>query len=144
MSKAETGNVVEVHYVGTFDDGTEFDSSHSRGETISFKIGAGQMIAGFDDAVIGMEVGDVKDVSISPENAYGEHVSDHVKTYPRSVFPPEVQLSEGVSVAGQNEMGQQMIAKVVKLEGNDVVLDFNHPMAGKNLNFNIEMVNITS
>ena len=143
MSTVKEGNTVEVHYVGTFDDGTEFDSSRSRGETITFQVGAGQMISGFDAAVLGMEVGEQKDISLAPEDAYGPHNPDYIKTYPKSVFPQEVQLTEGVSVAGQNELGQQMIAKVLKVEGDQVSLDFNHPMAGKNLNFSIEMVNIS-
>ena len=143
MSTVENGNNVQVHYVGTFDDGTEFDSSRSRGEPISFKVGAGQMIAGFEAAVIGMQEGDTKDISLSPDQAYGDHKQDHVKTYPVDVFPDEVQLSEGVTVAGQNELGQQMIAKVLSVSDDTVLLDFNHPMAGKNLNFNIEVVSVS-
>ena len=143
MSTVENGNNVQVHYVGTFDDGTEFDSSRSRGEPISFKVGAGQMIAGFEAAVIGMQEGDIKDISLSPDQAYGDHKQDHVKTYPVDVFPDEVQLSEGVTVAGQNELGQQMIAKVLSVSDDTVLLDFNHPMAGKNLNFNIEVVSVS-
>ena len=143
MNIVQEGNTVEVHYVGTFEDGTEFDSSHSRGETISFEVGSGQMIAGFDSAVIGMSVGDVKDITLSPEDAYGPSNPEFVKTYPMTAFPDEVQLSEGVSIAGQNELGQQMIAKVLKVNDDSVLLDFNHPMAGKVLNFNIEVVNIS-
>lgn len=143
MKTVQEGNTVEVHYVGTFEDGTEFDSSHSRGETISFQVGSGQMISGFDSAVVGMSVGDTKDITLTPEDAYGPSNPEFVKTYPREAFPSEVQLSEGVSIAGQNELGQQMIAKILKVEDDTVLLDFNHPMAGKTLNFNIEMVNIS-
>ena len=143
MSVVEKGNKVEVHYVGTFDDGTEFDSSRSRGEAISFEVGAGQMIAGFDSAVVGMSVGETKDIALAPSDAYGDWNPEYVKVYPQEAFPTEVELKEGATVAGQNELGQQMIAKIVTLSENDVTLDFNHPMAGKNLNFNIEIVNVT-
>ena len=140
MSTVKKGSNVQVHYVGTFEDGTEFDSSVSRGEPISFEVGSGQMIAGFDNAVVGMSVGESKDISLEPEEAYGEHREEYVKTYQRNVFPAEVQLSEGITVAGQNELGQQMIAKVLSVDESEVKLDFNHPMAGKTLNFNIEVV----
>ena len=143
MSTVKNGNNVQVHYVGTFDDGTEFDSSHSRGEPISFQVGSGQMIAGFDAAVVGMTEGETKDITLTPSEAYGEHKEDYIKVYPRDVFPNEVQLSEGVTVAGQNELGQQMIAKVLSVSDDTVLLDFNHPMAGKNLNFSIEVVGIS-
>lgn len=143
MSTVSNGNSVQVHYVGTFDDGTEFDSSHSRGEPISFEVGSGQMIAGFDNAVLGMSVGETKDITLAPAEAYGEHNEDYIKTYPRNVFPNEVQLTEGVTVAGQNELGQQMIAKVLTVNDDTVLLDFNHPMAGKTLNFSIEVVAIS-
>ena len=143
MSTVSNGNNVQVHYVGTFDDGTEFDSSHSRGEPISFEVGSGQMIAGFDNAVLGMTVGETKDITLTPAEAYGEHNEGYIKTYPRDVFPNEVQLTEGVTVAGQNELGQQMIAKVLTVNDDTVLLDFNHPMAGKTLNFSIEVVAIS-
>ena len=142
MSLVEKGSKVEVHYVGTFDDGTEFDSSRSRGETISFEVGAGQMISGFENAVVGMSTGDSKEITLVPSEAYGEHNPEYVRVYPQEAFPSEVELKEGATVAGQNELGQQMIAKIVTLSEKDVTLDFNHPMAGKNLNFSIEIVNI--
>ena len=143
MSTVENGNNVQVHYIGTFDDGTEFDNSHDRGEPISFQVGTGQMISGFDAAVVGMSVGESKDITLAPDEAYGEHKEEFVKTYQRDVFPNEVQLTEGVTVAGQNELGQQMIAKVLSVSDDTVLLDFNHPMAGKNLNFNIEVVSVS-
>ena len=143
MSTVQTGQKVEVHYIGTFNDGTEFDSSRSRGETISFEVGSGQMIQGFDEAVVGMAVGDVKDITLEPESAYGPHNPAFVQVYSKEVFPSDVELKQDATVAGQNELGQPMIAKIVEIRDNDVVLDFNHPMAGKTLNFNIEIVNIS-
>ena len=126
MNTVQEGNTVEVHYVGTFEDGTEFDSSHSRDKTISFEVGSGQMISGFDSAVIGMSVGETKEITLSPEDAYGVTNTEHLKVYPKSAFPDEVQLSEGVSIAGQNELGQQLVAKILKVEEDTVLLDFNH------------------
>ena len=143
MSTVKTGQTVQVHYVGTFNDGTEFDSSHSRGEPITFQVGAGQMISGFDDAVLGMSVGESKSIKLTPENAYGEVNPAAIQTVPLGAFPQEVELTEGVTVMGQNELGQQMIAKVVSLTEDNAVLDFNHPMAGKELNFDLEVISLT-
>lgn len=143
MSTVTTGQTVQVHYVGTFNDGTEFDSSHSRGEPITFQVGAGQMISGFDSAVVGMAAGDSKQIKITPADGYGEINPDAVQTVPLEAFPEDIELSEGVTVMGQNEMGQQMIAKVISLGDNEAVLDFNHPMAGKELNFNLELISVS-
>lgn len=142
MNTVEDGKTVEVHYVGTFEDGTEFDSSRSRGETIKFEVGAGRMIEGFERSVMGMSVGEVKDVVLNPQDAYGEHKQEFIQAYSKNQFPPEVDLEAGSTIAGQNELGQTMMAKIVSVNGDDVLLDFNHPMAGKTLCFNIEVVSI--
>ena len=142
MSIVEDGKTVEAHYVGTFEDGTEFDSSRTRGEPIKFQVGTGRMIAGFDRAVLGMSVGESKDVVLSPQDAYGDHKEEFIQNYSRSQFPPEVNLEEGVTIAGQNELGQPMMAKVLSISGDDIRLDFNHPMAGKTLCFNIEVISV--
>jgi FKBP-type peptidyl-prolyl cis-trans isomerase 2 len=143
MSTVTTGQTVQVHYVGTFNDGTEFDSSHSRGEPITFQVGAGQMISGFDSAVVGMVAGDSKQIKITPADGYGEVNPAAVQTVPLEAFPEDLELSEGVTVMGQNEMGQQMIAKVISLGDSEAVLDFNHPMAGKELNFSLELISVS-
>ncbi len=143
MLKAQNGSKVEVNYIGTFEDGTKFDSSYDRGETLSFELGAGQMISGFDDAVAGMSVGDSKDVTLEPQDAYGPHDPEAVVFYPRHMFPEEVQLSPGVTISGQSEEGYPLLAKVVSIEEERVELDFNHPLAGKTLNFKIDLVNLT-
>tara|TARA_B100000131_G_C17810723_1_gene489527 strand:+ start:73 stop:507 length:435 start_codon:yes stop_codon:yes gene_type:complete len=140
--KVEAGKNVAVHYEGTFEDGTVFDSSKERGEPLTFQVGANQVVPGFESAVLGMTVGETKDVSLSPESAYGEPNPEAVQVYKKTQFPEDVTLTEGHTVAGQNGLGQPMVAKILKIEGEDVTLDFNHPLAGKTLNFNIEVVGV--
>tara|TARA_Y100000034_G_C6768791_1_gene342864 strand:- start:47 stop:520 length:474 start_codon:yes stop_codon:yes gene_type:complete len=142
MSKVESGQNVSIHYVGTFDDGTEFDSSRSRGEALSFQVGSGQLISGFDDAVTGMEVGETKSVHLEPQDAYGHSDSSAVHEVSRDAFPSDFVFKVGATVIGQNEAGEQLIAKVNSLADDFVTLDFNHPMADKSLNFKIELLSI--
>jgi len=142
MSKVESGQNISVHYTGTLDDGTKFDSSHDRGETLTFSVGSGQMIAGFDAAVVGMEVGEKKQISLDPSQAYGNPVDAAVQTFPISSFPEDLELKVGGTLVGHHENGQQMLGKIVSLTEESAVLDFNHPLAGQNLNFEIELVSI--
>ena len=142
VAKAENGNTVTVHYVGTLDDGTEFDSSVNR-EPLSFTVGAGEMISGFDKAIEGMKVGEKKNISLEPEQAYGEVNPEAFQTVPNSMFPQDFVAEKGVSVMGQTPDGEQFTARVHSvLEEGAITLDFNHPMAGKNLNFEIELVSV--
>ena len=142
MKRIQKGNKVSVHYVGTLEDGTKFDSSHDRGETLDFEVGSGQMIKGFDDAVTGMLAGEKKTINISPEDAYGEINPAAVQEVSLSAFPPDTQLQEGLTVFGENQEGNKIVAKVVSLSEENVTLDFNHPLAGKSLNFEIEIVTV--
>ena len=139
---AESGNTVSVHYRGTLNDGTEFDSSYTRGEPIKFELGAGQMIPGFESAVNGMDVGEKKSVTLDPENAYGNRNDELVQPVPRQNFPPDFEIVVGATVQGQQQGGQPFLAKIVKEDGFTVTLDFNHPLAGENLNFEIELIEI--
>jgi len=141
-SKVKSGQTVNIHYVGTLDDGTEFDSSRNRGETLSFEVGSGQLISGFDEALSGMKVGEVKSVKLTPEKAYGDVNPDAFQTVPQTSFPPEMQLQEGLMVKGMGPAGESVVAKIESVKDNSVVLDFNHPLAGKNLNFEIELLSI--
>ena len=143
MSKVENGQNVSVHYVGTLDDGTEFDSSRSRGETLSFTVGTGQVIDGFNDAVVGMAAGEIKTIKLSPEEAYGPANPEAVQTVPANAFPSDFEPVVGATVVGHDEMGQQMMAKIEAFDNEGITLDFNHPMAGKNLNFEIEVVEVS-
>ena len=141
-NKIKDGSKVKVHYRGTFEDGTEFDSSHSRGEPISFEVGSGQLISGFDTAVRDMTIGESKKVSITPENGYGERNSEAIQKFPLDSFPEGFNPEEGVAVYGKNALGQEVMAMIESFDSESVTLDFNHPMAGKNLNFEIELIEV--
>ena len=140
--QVENGNTVSVHYRGTLNDGTEFDSSHSRGEPLSFQVGAGQMISGFDAALPGMAVGETKNITLTPDQAYGESNPEAITDVPKTSFPPGFSFQVDSMVQGQNDMGQPVVGTINEVKENDVTIDFNHPMAGKDLNFEIELVSI--
>ena len=138
----EAGNNVSVHYVGRLNDGTEFDSSRGRNTTLSFEVGSTQVIEGFSNAVLGMEVGQTREVSIPPENAYGMPIAEAVQTMPRTIFPEGFELIVGTTIKGKNGAGQDVLAKILEYSENEVKLDMNHPLAGQTLNFEIELVSI--
>lgn len=140
MSKVEDGSVVNVHYVGTFDDGTVFDSSRDRDQALTFQVGAGQVVPGFGNAVVGMETGETKKVRIEPEDAYGHPVKEAVREVPMASIQGEVKIEEGMTIVGHDESGQTVIGKVLKLGEEFATIDFNHPLSGKTLNFEIEMI----
>ena len=142
MLQVENGNTVSVHYRGTLNDGTEFDSSHSRGETLSFQVGAGQMISGFDAALPGMSVGETKNITLSPDQAYGNLIPEAITDVPKSAFPEGYNFKVDELVHGQNDMGQPVRGTINEVKEDVVTVDFNHPMAGKDLNFEIELVSI--
>ena len=138
----ENGQTVSVHYVGTFDDGTEFDNSRSRGQALSIQVGVGQVIPGFDQALTEMSVGETKSVSLTPEQAYGQSNPDAVQVVGRDNFPPEMELMEGLTVQGQGPQGP-VLATIIVADETNVTIDLNHPLAGKNLNFEIELISIS-
>ena len=143
MIKVENGNTVSVHYTGTLNDGSEFDSSYTRGEPIAFEVGLGQVIPGFDAAVQGMVAGEVKDVNIPAADAYGPRNEEHVQDVPVTAFPNDYEFVEGSMVQGQQPNGGTFMAKIVGKDTHTVKLDFNHPLAGQDLNFKIEVVDIS-
>jgi len=140
--KVENGNNVKVHYTGTLEDGQKFDSSRDRGETLNFTIGQGQMIPGFENAVMGMEVGDIKDITITPDQAYGEKMEEAIQSVSRNNFPPNFEVEIGAMVQGSTAEGMPIQATIVGEDEENIILDMNHPLAGKSLNFNIELVDI--
>ena len=142
MNKVENGQNIRVHYVGTFEDGTEFDSSRSRGEALTFQVGSGQLIEGFSSGVVGMTPGETKNITLSPEDAYGEVNPEAVQTFPTNVFPDDFEPIVGATVMGHDDGGRQMMAKIEAHDDEGVTLDFNHPMAGKTLNFEVEVLSI--
>ena len=142
MSKAESGNKVSVHYRGTLNSGEQFDSSYDRGQPIEFTVGAGQMIAGFNDAVVGMGIGDKKTVKLTPDQAYGETNPAAVQEVSKDKFPPDFEFIQDGHVQGSTGDGQTFNAVITEVSESTVTLDMNHPMAGKDLNFEIELVSI--
>jgi len=134
------GDTVFVHYSGKLEDGMEFDSSEGR-DPLAFEVGSGQVVLGFDEAVIGMEEGEKKDVTISPENGYGEYKQELMKDFSRSMLGTN-QVTEGQTVQLQTPDDQVVSATVYKLSDDVVTFDFNHPLAGKTLCFEIELVGI--
>ena len=136
------GKYVRVHYRGTFDDGTQFDSSYDRGEPLEFICGAGMMIRGFDQAVADMEVGQTVDVHLMPEEAYGQPDPEQIITIEITQLPGSENLNVGERVYLRNMMGQPFPVTVTAKDDVNITLDANHEMAGKELNFRIELVEV--
>ncbi len=134
------GKKVKVHYVGTLDDGTKFDSSRDRGEPLAFTCMAGQMIAGFDAAVRDMEVGDTVTIRLEPEDAYGPRRMDLVQTMPLAQLPGAEKLVVGQRVMLGTPTGQPLQATVTDKTDTAITFDMNHVMAGKALTFEIELL----
>ena len=136
------GKTCKVHYRGTFNDGTQFDASYDRGEPLEFQCGAGMMIPGFDMAVADMEVGEHRDVHLMPWEAYGE--ADPAMIFPVEIaqLPGSQELTVGQKVYLYNTAGQPFLVKVVAKDDVNITFDANHEMAGKELNFHIELVEV--
>ena len=141
MTTAKQGDTVQVHYTGTLADGTVFDSSVGK-DPISFEVGSGQVIPGFDAGVTGMAVGDKKDVLIPCEKAYGPRFDQAVIDMPREQFPSELEPEVGMVLRMQHQSGALVVMSIVAVEGDVVKLDGNHPLAGKDLSFALELVAI--
>tara|TARA_R110000765_G_scaffold251697_1_gene353105 strand:- start:2605 stop:3174 length:570 start_codon:yes stop_codon:yes gene_type:complete len=137
----EVGNNVKIHYVGTLADGTEFDNSHDRGEPISFTVGSGDMIPGFENAVIGMVREQTKTFTLSPQEAYGDLVPNAIQHVSKDAFPPNYDFVLGTTVQGSGPQGP-FLATIHAVDDTSVQLDMNHPLAGKELTFAIELVDI--
>ena len=136
------GKTCRTHYRGTFNDGTQFDSSYDRGEPLEFICGAGQMIKGFDAAVADMEVGQVVDIHLMPEEAYGMPDPNAIFTLEIAQLPGSEDLEVGQQVYLSNQYGQPFPVKVTAKEEKNITFDANHEMAGKELNFKIELVEV--
>ena len=138
---ATAGDTVQVDYKGYFDDGEVFDSSYERGEPLEFVVGAGQMIPGFDAAVVGMAVGETKTVRLTPDQAYGEWDENLVMTVDISTFAENSSPQVGENYYSMTDQGLVQFT-VIAVNESDVTIDTNHRMAGKTLNFDIELVAI--
>ena len=143
MTDAKTGDIVRIHYTGTLANGERFDSSLDR-DPLEFTLGSGQVIAGFDAAVTGMATGAVKNVEIPAAQAYGPHNPDGRQVFPRDRMPPEIEIKVGARLELQSPNGQPLMVTVANVTDDQVVLDANHPLAGKDLTFEIELVEIVS
>lgn len=140
MSKVEDGCKVQVHYTGKLNDGTVFDSSKDR-DPLEFTVGQGQVIPGFEQAVVGMETGDSKQVTISCQDAYGERRQDMILEVPKEKIPEEIPQNVGQQLMLRHPEGQEFPAFIVEVSDETITLDANHPLAGEDLNFEIELIN---
>ena len=136
----EKGNKICVEYEGRFESGEVFDASEKHGKPLEFEAGAGMVVPGFDAAVIGMEVGEEKTFTLKPEEAYGMPDERAVQKVPKDKFPAEAK--EGMIIGVPLPDGQQIPAKIAKIDDKEVTTDMNHPMAGKTLVFKIKIVEV--
>ena len=141
MQQAKAGDVVKVHYTGKLTSGEQFDSSTGR-EPLEFTVGAGQMIKGFDDAMPGMNVGEKKTINIAPEDAYGPRSEEAIIEFPKENVPADMKLEPGMPLTLSNQQGQPVEVIVLEVKDEVIVLDANHSLAGQELVFDIELVEI--
>ena len=137
----QKGDFISVHYTGRFTDGTVFDTSHNRNEPLDFTVGAGQMIKGFDEAVVGMKIDEEKTVVLQPNEAYGETKAEYLISVERTQLPPDLNPEVGDQLMA-NFGGQDVPVVVAQTNALSITLDANHPMAGKVLEFDIKIVSI--
>lgn len=135
----KSGDQVRVNYTGTFEDGTVFDSSEGN-DPMEFTVGAGHVIPGFDEALIGMHPGATRKVEVSPEQGYGLHVPEMVAEVERKLIPDDQRLQVGGYLEVTLESGEELEVQVVELTDEIATLDANHPLAGKTLHFEIELL----
>lgn len=143
------GDKIKVDYEGKFDDGQVFDSSKhgDHSHPLEFEVGSGQVIPGFDNAVVGMKVGEEKEFSILPKDAYGERNKELEKQIPRNSLPPAPQGQEpkvGMVLVLNSPDGRQFPVMITKVDDKNITIDLNHPLAGKKLNFKIKVVNVNN
>lgn len=139
--QAKSGDQVAVHYTGKLDSGEVFDSSDGR-DPIRFELGSGQVIPGFEQAVEGMTVGDKREIRIEPEDAYGQPSDELVVEVARTQLPGDIEPAVGMPLQVQTGGGEQRVVRVSEVGDDTVTLDMNHPLAGRALNFELELVEI--
>lgn len=141
MTEVKTGDTVRIHYTGTLADGTRFDSSEGR-DPLEFTVGSGQIIPGLDRALPGMSVGERKSVTVAAKDAYGERKAEATQAVPREQIPANIPLDIGTSLQMRTPSGQVVQVTVAEVTEDSVTLDANHPLAGKELTFDFEVVEI--
>ncbi|MTI44555.1 peptidylprolyl isomerase [Roseibium hamelinense] len=141
MTEVKSGDTVRIHYKGSLTDGTVFDSSEGR-EPLEFTVGSGQIIPGLEQAMTGMKVGESKTVQIAPEDAYGPLREEALQEVPRAQMPENIPLEVGTQLQVQNPDGQVMPVRISAVSDEAVLLDANHPLAGRELVFDVSLVEI--
>jgi peptidylprolyl isomerase len=141
--QVKSGDVVRVHYTGTLEDGSQFDSSVGRAP-LEFTVGAGQMIAGFDAGVVGMVVGEKKTILIDPDHGYGQKDPTAIIEFPSSNIPEGMTVEICMKLNLQNQYGQPVPVVVMEVKEEVIIMDANHFLAGKDLTFDVEIVEIVS
>ncbi len=141
MQQAKKGDTVKIHYHGKLTDGTTFDSSEGR-EPLEFELGSGMVIPGFDSGVTGMSVGDKKTIHIPAADAYGETNPEMILEFPKAQFPPDMTPEIGMQLTMNNSSGQHFNVTIIEVKEDTVTLDANHHLAGKELIFDLELVDI--
>ena len=140
--KVTNGKNIRVHYKGILNNGSEFDNSYTRGQTLDFEVGSSQLLAGFNNAVMGMTEGQVQSFTLKSDDAYGNYDPDATATAPRGAFPLDFDFTVGTQVEGTSPAGRPFLAKIKSFEDDEVILDVNHPLAGEDLTFEVELVEI--
>ena len=140
-AQAKNGDIVEVHYTGTLEDDTVFDTSEGR-EPLEFTLGQGQMIPGFEQAVLGMKVGETKTVTIPADEAYGPHSDELIRVVNREDLPPDLDPYVGQQLQGYQPSGEIGVGTVTNVTDTTITVDFNHHLAGEDLTFEIELMSI--
>jgi|TARA_R110000851_G_scaffold200220_3_gene351375 peptidylprolyl isomerase len=138
----QDGSKVTLHYKGTYEDGTQFDSSYDRGEPMEVEVGAGQLIQGFNDALVGMSESETKTFTLGPADAYGDVNPDASAELPRTIFPEDFEFEEGQEIPLTTPGGQNVLATITEVKEESIMADLNHPMAGKTLTFEVEVVSL--
>lgn len=141
MAQAQQNTTVKVHYTGKLDDGTVFDSSRER-EPLEFRVGEGQIIPGFEQAVVGMSPGEKKTAKIEPEDAYGQPVAERIASMPKDNLPDDLEPEVGMQLQARDNQGQTIPVRITEVDGDSVTIDANHPLAGETLTFEIELLDV--
>jgi len=142
MTKLKAGDKVKIHYTGTLKEGEKFDSSRDRNEPLEFTIDDGNLLKGFNDSVKDMEIGSTKKISLVAEEAYGSYIDEAVIEVKKTEFPPEMKFELKGFVQGQDDQKRPIQGQIIKVGEENVTLDMNHPLAGEDLNFEIELLEV--